>query len=139
MVGDGGGLRLSECCSALSLSSVWSPTSSRQLATVDDKNATLWNLEQASATVRPLPPPSPYLFISLPLSLSASPLSLSVSLSLQAQSRVQLDGKGRSHGYCSSCWNPHHNQSQLLLSCDSALCCWGLGSDQSVPPPLWVT
>ena len=36
------------------LSSVWSPTSSRrQLATVDDKIATLWTLEQSSASVIP--------------------------------------------------------------------------------------
>ena len=56
------------------LSSVWSPTSSRrQLATVDDKTATLWTLEQASASV--IPPFS---------------LSLSLSLSLIFERPVML-------------------------------------------------
>ncbi|CAI8006312.1 EARP and GARP complex-interacting protein 1 [Geodia barretti] len=100
--GEGEGGTLQEVCllthDGVPKCSVWSPTSSRrQLATVDDKTATLWTLEQASASV---------------------------------QSTVQLDGKGRSHGYCSSCWNPHHNHSQLLVSCDSALHCWDLRSQQ---------
>lgn len=49
---------------------------------------------------------------------------------LKVQTRINLDSKGRSHGYSCACWNPHHNHTQLLMSHDASLCSWDIRTDK---------